>query len=77
MTTMKRLQVSAKELEEILAEMSPKSTLFTAIKREMQKRGHWRNLNRGSRPPQKWRFTRVSMPVAEKPRTDVFEGDWQ
>lgn len=35
------------EFESILSTMSPRSIAFRLVKRELQKRGHWKNKNRG------------------------------
>lgn len=47
-------------IQEQLSEMSEQSLLFKSIKKEMVKRGHWKNKDRGSKPPKKHQFTRVS-----------------
>lgn len=48
-------------LETELREMSERSVLFRMIKDEMQRRGHWKNRDRGSEPPIKGRFTRLNI----------------
>lgn len=39
------------ELQRALEEMKPRQNLYELIKREMQRRGRWKNLNRGAKPP--------------------------
>lgn len=48
------------EFEDIRT-MTERSILFETIKQEMIKRGHWKYKNRGSYPPQKSQFSRVSI----------------
>lgn len=65
-------------LETELREMSERSVLFRMIKEEMLRRGHWKNLDRGSKPPKASQFSRLSTQPKEAPRVrDESEfSDW-
>lgn len=39
--------INYNELEQALRDMNERQKLFTIIKAEMQRRGHWKNLPRG------------------------------
>lgn len=42
---------SFKHMEHAIRSMTPRSRLFNVVKREMQRRGHWKNLARGVHAP--------------------------
>ena len=43
--------MNLKEFENILTDMSERSQAFLLVKKEMQKRGHWKNKSRGLKKP--------------------------
>ena len=45
------MAIDYNELERALSEMNPRQRLFALVKKEMVKRGHWRNKPRGKPNP--------------------------
>jgi hypothetical protein len=41
------------ELQRALEEMTPRQNIFHLIKKELLRRGYWKNKDRGAKPPQK------------------------
>jgi hypothetical protein len=44
--------IDPKELEQVLSDMQPRQVVYEIVKKEMQKRGRWKNLKRGKPNPQ-------------------------
>lgn len=44
---MKLTDIDQRDLERLLREMSERSVMYASIKRELKRRGHWKNLSRG------------------------------
>lgn len=52
MDKIKLMAINLEELERELRDMTPRSRLFTIVKEEMKRRGHWKNHRRGKPHPQ-------------------------
>lgn len=63
------------EFESTLTEMSTRSKAFLLVKREMEKRGHWKARNRGTKPPEDSQFSRLDIHYVKDQQSNTND-DW-